>query len=312
MVNSRTYKKGFALSIVLWIVAALLLGVATLSIFAKDSLQLSKGIDHKLNTRIAAENVLEILKFYLLTASNDQVAFHNENLKNTEYTLPAIIVVDNRWYQISENIKFRIDDNGNKVSLSYLSPNFISGLLKNYVSRQEVYILKDSLEDWVDKDNVPSLNGAEMSQYKLKEGLNYSVRNSPAVQDIQELKLINGFRSLNSEQWNILKQNICYGDGGRPNLFFVSPEYLQMLLRLDQETAVALVKIRQKDHDKFEKIVKEMKIYDDESLGFYISKNLFIQIEVTNKQAKTILEVQLDIKNYLTHDSHRIIRYVAR
>lgn len=312
MRNRVLVKKAFALSIVLWIVAALLLGVTTLSIFTKDALGLSKGISEKLNSRIVAENVLEMLKFYILTARNDQRAFYNGHLQGLQYTFPTSIVVDNRWYSITKNIRFRISDNANKMSLSSISPELVSNLLMNDVSRQERFILKDSLKDWLDKDNIPTLNGAEQSQYKLKKGLNYNVRNGNAIQNIQELRLIYGFKTLNKQQWKILEENFCIGNSGRVNLTYVSEEYLQALLRIDEETAKALVKYREESYEKYEEIITNMKSYDDESMGFFISKNLFIEIEVKSIRARTTLEVQLDIKNYLKRNSQRILHYIIR
>ncbi len=235
-------RRGFALSIVLWIVAALLFGIATLALLAKDTQFLTKNVNAKLKTQIEAENILEHLKFYILTANSDYNSFINNSLSNSNYKFPNKIIVDNRWYEITKDIKIRLHDTSAMQNVFYLYAEDIAHLATTSSQRQERFVIIDSIKDWTDSDNIVSLNGAEASRYAMKEDVNYKIRNSPALQSTYEVRLINGIDTLSEKRWKQLHQRLYYGRATIVNLTLLDSKYLSYILKIDEFLASSLIK----------------------------------------------------------------------
>ena len=250
---TRSNKKAFALSIVLWIVAALLFGIATLSVLSKDTFSLTKGVNSKLKTQLMAEDVLEALKFYVITADYTHRSLINNNLSDFDYIFPNEMILDNRWYKVGENIQIRIMDTSAMLNILKTSPQTIGTLSTTEHNRQKRYVINDSITDWKDKDNSVSLNGAEESRYRAIKGVKYKIRNSAAIQHVQELKLINGIDSMDEDEWQNLKNRLYYGNGNVANLTLADSKYMAYLLGINESEAEALADSREVDLEKFVK-----------------------------------------------------------
>jgi len=294
-------KRGFALSIVLWIVAALLFGIATLSSLSKDTIGLSKGLQKKLKTELTAEDVLESFKFYLLTASYDNNSLQNATLDDFRYKFPKKLIVDGRWYAISRDINISITDVSALLHVNYASPKSIAFILTDNDQRQLRYTIADSLKDWKDKDNSVSLNGAENSKYELQKGVNYKIRNNPAIQSVAELRLVNGIDAIAEKKWKKLKQNFYYGNGSAINLTLISAKYLAYILKLNSIEANALVNVRKQDLQKFIESVNKLKTFDDDMMGFFQSRAYKIKVVVNFKGARSVLTTIIDFRKTRDH-----------
>ncbi len=289
-------KKGFALSIVLWIVTALLFGIATLSSLSKNTINLSKGLQEKLKTELTAEDVLESFKFYLLTASYDNNSLQNATLDDFRYKFPKKLIVDGRWYAISRDINISITDVSALLNVNYAPSESIAFILSDNDQRQLRYTIADSLKDWKDKDNTVSLNGAENSKYELQKRVNYKIRNNPAIQSVAELRLVNGIDSIADEKWNKLKENFYYGNGSMVNLALISPKYLAYILKLNTIEANALIELRKKNLKKFIQNVYKLKVFNSDAMGFYQSREYKITIAVKSKNTKSILTTIINFR----------------
>lgn len=304
-------KKAFALSIVLWIVAALLFGIATLAVLSKDTFSLTKGVSSKLKTELIAEDILESLKFYILTADYDNTSFINSTLNDFEYIFPDKIMLDNRWYKIGENVHIRVQDTSSMLNVFKTPPEAIAALATTASQKQKRYVITDSITDWRDKDNIVSLNGAESSRYELIKGKKFKIRNSEAVQHKEELRLINGIDSMSEPEWNQLKERLYYANGSVVNLALVDSRYLAYLLKITESQAESLVKIQEEDITKFIKLVSSLKTYDDEAAGFYLSKQVAIEIKVSIDSATTTLKSIIDFK-LLNNKLYTVIDYTIQ
>lgn len=278
-------KKAFALSIVLWIVLAMVFGITALSLFTKDTLSLTKALDQKLHTRLEAESLLQKLIFYTATASYNYTSLLNTTIPG----LPQSIHLDGTSYQ-DGNSTFRITDTSALLNVMFASSKDILSLLPSTVSHQHRYEIKDSLKDWKDKDDIPLLNGAEFSAYENRQGKPYRPRNALNIQDSNELRLINGFDKLSKASWNILRSKLYYGDGTTENLMLMNASRLSALFNIRDSQAQALVKIREKEPSEFIKNIQKLDNYDDEVYGFHLSLQLKIEIETTLGEARTKLE----------------------
>lgn len=302
MLFIQSSKKAFVLSIVLWIVAALLFGGVTLALLSKDTLLLSRGVKDKLQTRLIAEDIFELFKLYVVTANYDNNSLINDNLNNLKYKFPNRLIVDNRWYALAKNIQIRVQDTSSLLNAFKTPSSIIASLASS--QRQERYVIDDSLTDWRDKDNIVSLNGAEASRYK--QGF---IRNSNSIQSSTELKLINGINSLSNENWNSLKKRLYYGDGNIVNLALVDSKYLSIILKINESYAEALVKMREQDMQKYILLVNKMKTFDEENMGFFLSKQFRIEIKVTLGEAISRLQCIISFQD-LKNKQYSIIKYI--
>ena len=301
-------KKAFALSIVLWIVAALLVGVAALTVFSKDSVKLSKELNNKLQTQLKAEDILEGLIFYITTSDYNNNSLISQTILNFPYKFPNAIIVDNRWYNLDKNTKIRLQDTSSLINTITYSGERISAIATTNEQTQLRYIINDSIKDWIDKDDFVELNGAEGSSYELQKELSFKIRNSSAIQDPQEFRLINGIDTMNDILWNNLKDKLYYGRSTLVNLTLIDKRYLSYLLNISESYAQTLINIRKDDIGEYIKIISMLQKFDDEFMGFSLSHQFKIEIQVTLGNATSILKTIIDFKQ-TQNQQYTIIEY---
>jgi hypothetical protein len=243
-----------------------------------------------------AEDVLEAIKFYAITADYDNNSLINNSLNNFRYKFPEKIVVDSRWYQLDENISIRLQDTSALLNVLKPSVKRIAELATTNEQRQLRYVIADSIKDWIDKDNFVQLNGAESSIYELQKNVEFKIRNNPDIQNIQELRLINGIDLLNEKQWEDLKEKLYFGNGAIPNLSLIDAQYLAYLLNISDSYAETLINIRENDLQKFVEVARKLNGYNDDLMGFYLSRQYKIQIRVSIGNAATQLNTIIDFK----------------
>jgi len=287
-------KNAFVLSIVLWIVAAILVGVTAIAMFSKDSVSLSTKLNYKLQARLSAQSVLEALKFYIATANYDNNSLINANFTNFTYKLPKKIVLDGRSYMLDKNITIKLQDTSSLVNVLTSSCDTIAFLATTPTQRALRHTISGSIADWRDTDNMTRLNGAENPTYEFKKKVTYKARNSDAIQDSQELRLINGIDTIPQVQWQNLRKMLYYGRTGVINLALINSYYLSFLLQIDNSYAKTLIDIRSEDMNKFIKIVSALPKFNDGYMGFYISKQFKIEIVVNKSGARSILKTLID------------------
>lgn len=288
-------KKAFALSIVLWIVAALLFGAATLALLAKDTFLLTEGVEAKLKTQLMVEDVLEAFKFYELTADFDNNSLINPNLNDFKYNFPTKMIVDGRWYKVGDNVELSITDASSLLNTMKTSSELIASIVGS--DRQEIYTIGDSIKDWRDKDNIVSLNGAEASKYELQNSAQFKIRNSNSIQSVDEFRLINGIDKLTDSRWNDLKDRFFYGNGCVTNLSLIDSKYLSVLLHINTSKAESLIQEREINIDKFQTLIMKLKSYNDENnMGFHIAREFKIQIRSNIGLATSTLEAIIDFR----------------
>jgi len=298
-------KKAFVLSIVLWIVSALLFGIATLAIFSKDTFLITNKVHDKLKTKLISEGILEYLKFYILTADYDNTSFKNTNLNNATYKFPDTLIADGRWYKLNDNIEIKLKDTSSMINVFRPPTKFLASLITN--NRQKRFIIEDSLNDWIDLDDEVSLNGAENSRYSLQQNLKFKVRNSPAIQNIEELSLINGLESLNNLDY--LKTQLFYGRNTLVNLALLDRNLLSSILKIDKSKADELIYFKKVDITKFVYAVAKLKSYDNNDMGFRLSKQIKIDVKVSIDSTTSLIQTIIDFKPQNRKKVYVIVSY---
>jgi len=300
-------KKAFVLSIVLWIVSALLFGIATLAIYSKDTFLITNKVHDKLKTKLISEGILEYLKFYILTADYDNTSFRNTNLNNGIYKFPNSLIADGRWYKLNDNIEIKLKDTSSMINVFRPPTKILASLFTN--NRQKKFIIEDSLNDWIDLDDEVSLNGAENSRYSLQQNLKFKVRNSPAIQNIEELRLINGIESLNSKDWNYLKTQLFYGRNTLVNLALLDSDLLSNILKIDKSKADELIYFKKENITKFVYAISKLKSYDNNDMAFRLSKQIKIDIKVSINSTTSLMQTIIDFKPQNRKKVYVIVSY---
>lgn len=296
MQNTRK-NNAFALSIVLWIVAAILLGIAFTVKLSKNQLDITKLLESKLQTRLQAESVLEILKFTILTSNfNSSTIF---SIPSTPIKLPTKIILDGRDYNIDDNITFSLLDTSSLLNVFSPLPSQIASLATNNNQKSLYFTIRDSTLDWIDTDNIERLNGAEESFYHLHTNKNFTPRNSPDIQGIEELKLIHGIDQFDTQDWQHLKKYLYYGNGATLNLFLADQYMLEKILHLNPIDAQALFNNRN-FQEFYSKIIKNP-YYNEYLMGFALSLEIKLHIEVSKGSSRSIIETLIDFRPSKAH-----------
>lgn len=293
----------------MWIVAALLLGIALLLNLSRENLALTKGVQDKLSARLQAQSYLEVIKYYVLTANYNSVALLN-NVSVGGYKLPKKIVLDGREYNLSNHAVFSMQDVSSMINLRYPYPHIIA-VLASHGDRVLYSTMKDSIADWIDQDNAVRLNGAEAAYYLKKKHVRYHPRNYPMLQSVEEIRLIRGVDTLSPSRFDWLKRYLYFlPRGATVNPALIDTYYLSKLLQIDFQTAQKLIALKDTDYNKFEKIIEHTPSFDENYMGFTPSFHIKLSIKVTIGDSRVVLETLIDfIQNQfreITTDYYRI------
>lgn len=157
-------------------------------------------------------------------------------------------------------VTVRIRPEDSKMDLNVIPTELVREILYRYdLDPSDIDIMVDSLEDWVDVDNVRKLNGAEDEDYQRLDPP-YECKDGP-LDSVEELLLVNGFdeeilfglRPLMEDEdlgrGPRLVDLFTVGSGGRINVNTAPEEILAVLPGFDAEVARAIVDYRNGDDD---------------------------------------------------------------
>jgi len=293
-------KKAFAFSFSMWIIASLLFATVIILRFAKEEVKLSTALKDKTESNLIASNILEFLKFYVPTANSEYITLENSLLEGkTPYKFPSQLRVDGREYNLSKSISLSVKDTSGLENVMYSSASLISKLLSS--DRTTQAILKDSLKDWRDEDNIARVNGAEQNSYEK-----VVVRDNGAIQDVDELQTINGFNQLPLDR---IKEYLYYGRGSGLNMLLIeNKSYLALLLNISEEEAQNLLEIKKESIKRFRKALEQIEGYNDEYMGFYMSKQFLVNIVAVKGEAMSSISTIISFKQ-LSNRPYMTIEY---
>ena len=309
MMNRKIlHKKAFAFSITMWIIASLLFATVVILRFAKDEVKLSSGLNDKLSTQLMAESLLESLKFYVVTGDYTATSLKNNLLSKSIYSLPSEIIVDGREYNLSKQMSISLQDTSGILNIMHTPSSIVAQVLSSEEAYDLQGILKDSLDDWRDEDNVARVNGAEQNAYQALDKKN-KVRNTKAIQDIHELKLIHGFDQVDFKH---IESNFYYGRGTSTNLMLVkNADYLAFILGVDKNFIEKMFELRKSEPMKFRQNIMRLPNYNDDYFSFGLSRQFKVKIKVQKGNARSILKVMISFKK-LNSRPYMILSYTLQ
>lgn len=232
-------KKGSATIFSLFFSAVILTLAIAFNLIVRENLKTSLALQYKSNALITANSALNLLLYYILSGTtlqreilipqaNATLGVDRIPLNGTEIEL-----------KIPERVLLSLRDTNGLISLTYINTQALKRLILRHTNNdtQRADIIIDSLLDWIDRDDLTRLNGAERDYYR-NQNLSYSPRNYP-FQYKEEFVLIRGM------DWELYRKlepylTILPANGFNPN---TAPDEV-LLAYLDLNTPQDLYPIK--------------------------------------------------------------------
>ena len=172
--------KGLALIVVLWVITLLTIMASSFSLTIQREAAITSGIKEKAVAAALAEAGLNYAILMLLAPDKEIRWQAFDSLYEIEYA--------------GKRIRIQIADESGKLNINLATKEQLQQLLSSYVIEESLAdSLSDAIIDWRDKDDMPSLNGAEKQQY-AEADLKYEPRNAN-FKSIEELQMVIGMTS---------------------------------------------------------------------------------------------------------------------
>jgi general secretion pathway protein K len=247
MIQKIIKNQGSILIIVLWIIVLGIILVTAIS--SNIRLSATTVMHHKEALQDWSQTLEAVNKAYMELVIDKmskievkKTALYNQDSEENRF--------DGRPLQLSygtpEGIVVRIYDLSGKLNISGLSQDKLKKLLQHELGDETDSSINERIDawlDWLDKDNLKRLNGAEADYYK-KEKLAYRPRNDEFA-SVDEIRLIKGFTDLFTEV-DLNEVLTLWGDAsGQVNPNVATKETLMILPGMTEELANKLIKARQ-------------------------------------------------------------------
>jgi hypothetical protein len=302
-------EKGSILIITL-VVMAMAAGLASYVVgLSKRTIGNAGMILDKLQCRIEAGSRLEEIKF--LFASGQFGAAHvtvtpfgDADPKQSSWSLRGDPVrVGNSLVEVY--------DTGRKPALNKLSP---AGMKRLFVAggmdANMAAAVSEGFRDWIDGDNLKHLNGGEADYYRREKRYGYGPRNSPAVQAVEEVRLLRGLEG--SEVAGRVAGSLYLFGGGDFNVNTASPEMMEVVLNIPARQARDLAALRrQKGRIAFEDlrmITGRDFSFDFSGVSVYTTRVVDVTIGTSIGRAGDSVRALIDFKPD-AKAPYRVIRY---
>lgn len=153
----------------------------------REHILASEGLVKKTEAMLLARSKMDEAIFAIYFGS----AMPNRILVDESILGVDKLPVDGSSVEIAKGVELSVTDVGGLVSLASPRARAIEGLARAVgADGKRASIIADSVMDWVDRDDLNMLNGAERFYYST-HGADYTPRNMP-MQSIEELKLVRG------------------------------------------------------------------------------------------------------------------------
>jgi len=177
-----------SVTILIALLAAVILAIGLSFIWlVKEHIRSSEGLRDKAEAIIKTRSAYDTLIYLMLTG---QITENKMLVAQSGITDLKAIPLDGSEVMISDGVFIRVQDSNGRLSLLTLSPDALQKLVSNETDPARAAIFMDSFLDWIDRDDLARINGAEAPYYR-SHGFSYAPRNYD-LQYIEELTLIRG------------------------------------------------------------------------------------------------------------------------
>ena len=153
----------------------------------KEHIRNSEGLRNKAEAIIKTRSAYDTLIYLMLTG---QVTENKIMISQSGITNLKSIPLDGSEVMIEEDVFVQAQDSNGRLSLTTQNPDALRKLIRNETDSATAAIFIDSFQDWIDRDDLARINGAEASYYR-NHGFAYTPRNYD-LQYLEELSLIRG------------------------------------------------------------------------------------------------------------------------
>ncbi len=240
-------QRGIALLTVLWVLTVLMVIVFSFSYMARTESLSTLSFKEGMEKRFLAEAGVQrgILELF----------YRRQNLNKVLTEDQMVWIVDGRPYsgQVGDgNYTVKITDESGKLDINSAPELLLRNLLGALgIEGTTLDTIVDSILDWIDKDDLHRLNGAE-SDYYLSLPNPYKAKNGN-IETLEELLLVKG-----------VTREILYGDGqkkglidcltvygtGKININAASKEVLMAIPGMTADMVEEIINYRQKQEIK--------------------------------------------------------------
>lgn len=281
-------QQGFVMLAVIWVLLAMLAGVALFSHWVHGSLQHAQQRQQQINAQIAAQSVMNSVLYIRLVGQRSaygvnvpdvQAAISEDDfmamfdmddmggliVNHEKMEQAQTFPFDNRPWRYG-GLNFVAQDSAGLLGFTHFSHGYVAkNLLRKTDSNLREQQLLDSYLDYVDKDNQRRMSGAEAFDYRLAqraEPLNGALRTPLQLRDVMHWDQV-------LQPWSNgdLLYRLRIAGGATVNLNSAAPEVLEMIL-LKPELANELYQRRRTQ--PFTTVFDPEALINDDAVGVMI------------------------------------------
>jgi general secretion pathway protein K len=256
----------------------------------KEHLKAAEGLKNKTEAMLNAHSAYESLIYCILSGTITQ----KEVVLNKGEDLLGIknMPLNSSGVLTNKNITIKIQDSNGILSLANPDTEVIRKLIKIVMPEKDnVSVITDSLLDWIDKDNLIRINGAEDMFYRF-ERKPYTARNYP-IQYKEEFSFIRGMDEgmfVRLSPYITLIPNLGFNPNTAPD------EVLLAYLDIDRDTLQDL-----KDYISNKPVSSDTELFGitgrrvERPFGVYFFPSRFWEITIDSGNPKRVYSIHAGI-----------------
>jgi len=285
-------RKAFALALTLWIVAIMSLVTALYLNYGKITVQKTKLLNKKLDAIFKVESTVELLKFYGVTGEFLSNTIKNKILQRNFPSFPNQIFTDGRETKWNKQI-IKIQDISGLIGTADMDA-LVNYIISNVnISKDKSVIIKESMLDWLDSNEITNLNGAEAPFYSHK-GLGYTPRNENYIASLDEIFLLKGLVGVKINRKK-LKSKLILSSFVLRNILTMDINVLSALYHFSKIEQEQLIKAKKESNKTFVRLFYELRPKELNSELTGLSSSRIMKVLVSFKDKEIYEEVSFII-----------------
>jgi len=285
-------RKGFVLSLVLWITAAMMLLSVLFIRMTKEETAIYKQIHYRTKLKFQTSALFEKLCFYAATGK-----FHQNTLSNRLDPFPKELKLDGTEYNVTQKgtfCQYSLFDQSGLFNLRFLlTPYAAQKLIEQ--STGKAYPFQDIYLDWIDKYDSARLNGAEKNDYLLSGYKNFPP-NYNAFQQRDAMKQLKDFNKFDENISKKIRQNFTTYGNVALNIMLLNRVRLQALFpQLGKNEITRLLTLQKEKPDQYLHYFTSSS-YTQDVYGLFPAKVVRIIVKCQHKNVKTKIKAIIDFR----------------
>lgn len=309
--NMKTgfHAKGFLLAAVIWLLAAISLGASFFAGWIYSSVDLNYELNSAIESEIDLVSTKSTLIYLLasrrmtlagLTSVREREKEYDElaDIENAQSVMPVgnEIALDNRTYAGIGDILFSLQDERGLLNINYSSTaywlKFLSGQGAE-LGQAEKMMAK--LADYIDKDSLYRVDGAEDRQYK-RAGLELPA-NRKLISPMELRRVFGWSRSELDIEDRVLLENTSTSVNAAVNVNTAPRAVLMAIHGMTEEGAEKIIQARRtsaiKGSSELARISGVDALNDDENLAILPSRTISVTLWRRNSAARKRYQIEL-------------------